>query len=172
MEEEKVLQHVIAGDSDAYRTLVERYQTGLIIHCENLMNDREEGEDIAQDAFVKAYQTLATFDCKKARFSTWLYHIATNMCIDTLRKNKRKVSVTDIESLLDSPEPDYMQQEENRQLQRIIQQLEPPKYSEIIRAYFWEGKSYQQLAVEYDTSTNTIGTWMRRAKSQLKEKLS
>lgn len=172
MDENEHITKVLAGDSDAYRALVERYQTGLIIHCENIVKDRQEGEDIAQEAFIKAYRSLADFSEGKGRFSTWLYRIATNLCIDSLRKNKRRVHVKDIENHLEAVLPHHIEDEEVERLRAAIETLEPPKYAEIIKAYFWEGKSYQEIAVKYHTSTNTIGTWISRAKGQLKEKLS
>jgi len=169
MDEQRCISKILKGDTDAYRDLVERYQTGLIIHCENILKDRQDGEDIAQEAFLKAYKNLAKFSQEKAHFSTWLYRIATNLCIDLLRKNKRQVKVKDVESLLEAVSPEHIKQDEIQQLRQLVDTLEPPKYAEVIKAYFWEGKSYQEIATIYNTSTNTIGTWMSRAKQQLKE---
>ena len=171
MDEKDCVAKIVSGDTDAYRELVDRYQTGLIIHCENILKDRQDGEDVAQEAFIKAYQNLKNFSTDKAHFSTWLYRIATNLCIDVLRKNKRKVHVTDIENYLEVMTPGHIEQEEIEHIRKLVKELEPPKYAEIIKAYFWEGKSYQELAETYDTTTGTIGTWIRRAKTQLKEKL-
>jgi RNA polymerase sigma-70 factor, ECF subfamily len=172
MKETQLIAKITAGDSESYRELVERYQTGLIIHCENILKDRQEGEDAAQEAFIKAYQNLKNFSADKAQFSTWLYRIATNLCIDQLRKNKRKVNVKNIENHLEAILPRHIEEEEIDFIRTAIETLEPPKYAEIIKAYFWEGKSYQEIAESYKTSTNTIGTWISRAKLQLKEKLS
>lgn len=172
MNEQNIITRILEGDTDSYRYLVERYQAGLIIHCENILKDRTDGEDIAQEAFIKAYRNLANFSADKAQFSTWIYRIATNLCIDLLRKNKAKVNVENIEPYMEATQPSYIENEETQFLQKMINELEPPKYGELIKAYFWEGKSYKELAKIYGTSTNTIGTWMSRAKLQLKEKLS
>jgi RNA polymerase sigma-70 factor, ECF subfamily len=171
MNEKQCIAEIVSGDSERYRELVERYQTGLIIHCENILKDRQEGEDIAQEAFIKAYKNISGFDTEKANFSTWLYRIATNLCIDTLRKNKRKVHVKDIEFHLETMLPKHVEQEEIEHIRELVAELEPPKYAAIIKGYFWEGKSYQEMADTYGTTTGTIGTWMSRAKLQLKEKL-
>jgi RNA polymerase sigma-70 factor (ECF subfamily) len=172
MEEQNCIAKILDGEPDAYRQLVERYQTGLIIHCENILKNRQEGEDIAQEAFLKAYKNLSSFSHDKASFSTWLYRIATNLCTDALRKNKRKVYIKNIEQHLQATEPSHIKNEEIRHIRKAVEALEPPKYADIIKAYFWEGKSYQEIADTYETSTNTIGTWMSRAKAQLKEGLS
>ena len=172
IDEQKHITQILNGDTNAYRGLVDRYQTGLIIHCENILKNRHDGEDVAQEAFIKAYKNLNNFSKDKAQFSTWLYRIATNLCIDLLRKNKRQVHIKDIEERLEVVQFNHIQEEEIQHLRKVIQELEPPKYAEIIKAYFWEGKSYQEIAEKYETSTNTIGTWMSRAKVQLKEKLS
>ena len=172
MMDEECIATVLAGNRNAYRELVERYQAGLIIHCENILKDRQDGEDVAQEAFIKAYKSLDRFSQDKARFSTWLYRIATNLCIDMLRKNKRKVILKNIEEQMVAIDPAHIEEDEIRQLRESVETLEPPKYAAIIKAYFWEGKTYQEIATEYDTSTNTIGTWISRAKVQLKEKLS
>jgi len=172
IDEQKHITQILNGDTNAYRGLVDRYQTGLIIHCENILKNRHDGEDIAQEAFIKAYKNLNNFSKDKAQFSTWLYRIATNLCIDLLRKNKRQVHIKDIEERLEVVQLNHIQEEEIQHIRKVIQELEPPKYAEIIKAYFWEGKSYQEIAEKYETSTNTIGTWISRAKVQLKEKLS
>jgi len=172
IDEQKHITQILNGDTNAYRGLVERYQTGLIIHCENILKNRHDGEDVAQEAFIKAYKNLNNFSKDKAQFSTWLYRIATNLCIDLLRKNKRQVHIKDIEERLEVVQLNHIQEEEIQHIRKVIQELEPPKYAEIIKAYFWEGKSYQEIAKKYETSTNTIGTWMSRAKVQLKGKLS
>lgn len=170
-EEQAYIRQILAGDTDTYRNLVERYQTGVIIHCENIVKDRDDAEDVAQETFVKAYQELKNFEETKGRFSTWLYRIATNLCIDLLRRNKRKVDIDNIEAYIETSIPTYIEDDENSRLRTVINSLEPPKYADIIKGYFWEGKSYQTLAEEYQTTTGTIGSWLTRAKAQLKEKL-
>lgn len=172
MDEKKHISKILAGDSSAYQYLVERYQTGLIIHCERLVGDRDAAEDIAQDSFIKAYQNIADFDGDKGRFSTWLYRIASNKTIDYLRTLKRKVNVENIEELADVASLPDLLEDEISALHDAVDTLEPPIVSDIIKAYYWQGKSYQTIADEYELPINTVGTWMRRAKMQLKEKLS
>ncbi len=170
-EENKLIRAIIAGDSDAYRQLVERYHIGLVIHCEQIVKQRADAEDIAQEAFVKAYYQLKKFNPNKGRFSTWLYRIATNLSLDFLRRHKKIVNVEEVETLAESTMPMYLEEDDKQTIRSAVDSLEPPKYGAILKAYFWDGKSYKDLATDYQTSTNTIGTWMHRAKQQLKEKL-
>lgn len=172
VKEKLIIAQVLDGETDAFRELVERYQTGLIIHCENILNDRQDGEDIAQEAFIKAFKSLKTFSSDKARFSTWLYRIASNLCVDFLRKNKKVFNVEDIEQYTQAIDPASIEIDEVERVRTLVEQLEPPKYAKVIKAYFWEGKSYQEIALTFNTTTNTVGSWINRAKSQLREKLS
>ena len=172
MNEEQTIQKVIAGDTDAYAHLVARYHVGLIIHCERLVGDRDQAEDIAQEAFIKAFNKLSEFKPAKSRFSTWLYRIATNKAIDYLRASKRKVPVEDIELVADEAAPDYEAEETKREVRDAVAKLQPPTHRQVIEAYYWEGKSYEQIAEHLQVPLNTVRTWLRRAKQQLKEQLS
>jgi RNA polymerase sigma-70 factor, ECF subfamily len=172
MMEEAELISAINNGIDRYGELVERYHVGLIIHCEQLVGDRDEAEDIAQEAFVKAYLQLKKFDPHRARFSTWLYKIATNLALDYLRRNKRHVAVDDVELLAETSMPTHLEDEEKDEVQKAVRGLDPPEYRQVIEAYYWNGKSYQEIADELHIPLNTLRTWVRRAKLQLREDLS
>ena len=171
MKENEVIRAVVAG-ADRYEELVTRYHVGLIIHCDNLIKDRDAAEDIAQEAFIKAYLDLNKYDPDKAQFSTWLYRIATNLAIDYLRKQKRRVTVEDIEAIAEATMPAYIEEEQKQEIRKAVLNLVPPKYRQVIEAYYWDGKSYQQIADEMQAELNTVRTWIRRAKLQLKDQLS
>lgn len=172
MNENTTIKKVIAGDTDAYAHLVARYHVGLIIHCERLCGDRDDAEDIAQEAFIKAFNNLSNYDPAKSRFSTWLYRIATNKAIDYLRAAKRKVPAEDIELIADEAAPDYEAEETKREVRDAVAKLQPPTHRQVVEAYYWEGKSYEEIAQTLEIPINTVRTWLRRAKQQLKEQLS
>ena len=83
----KCIEKVLAGDRNAYAILVDRYKDMVFSLALRLMRSREEAEEIAQDAFVKAFRSLASFK-GKSRFSTWLYKIVYNTAISSLRKKE------------------------------------------------------------------------------------
>lgn len=168
--ESEIIQAIIAGD-DRYAELVERYHVGLIIHCERIVQDRDDAEDIAQEAFVRGYLEMRKYDPAKARFSTWLYKIATNLALDHLRKYKRKMTVEDVEALAEATMPTYLEDEERDAIRKAVESLVPPEYRRVIEAYYWDGKSYQEISTAEGIPLNTTRTWIRRAKLQLKEKM-
>lgn len=172
MEETTIIKAVLKGETERYEQLVNRYHVGLIIHCERLVNDRQTAEDIAQEAFIKAYEQLSEFDDSKGRFSTWLYKIATHKALDYLRAAKHVLPSEDINELADAAVPDYDSEEQKRVVRHAVETLEPPAYRQVIEAYYWEGKSYEQIARAVDKPINTVRTWLRRAKEQLRSDLS
>jgi RNA polymerase sigma-70 factor (ECF subfamily) len=172
MNETQVIHHVLDGNPEAYADLVKRYHIGLIIHCERLVGNRDDAEDVAQEAFIKAYGNLKKFNPQRSHFSTWLYKIATNLALDHLRKHKRQIQVEDIELVAEATEPVFLEEERQAAVRRAVNILEPPEYKQAIEAYYWRGLSYEQIAKEMDKPINTIGTYIRRAKSRLKGELS
>ena len=83
----QLIDAVIAGDQASYRSLVERYQNYIFTITYNVLKNREEAEEAAQDVFIKVYKTLRSFE-RKSKFSTWLYTIAFRTALDyQKRKN-------------------------------------------------------------------------------------
>lgn len=86
-----LIERIRCGDAEAYAGLVDRYQGPLIAFLFRMIRDRDAARDIAQDTFVKAYLSIRDFETRnQAAFSTWLFAIARNGCIDAMRKRKRK----------------------------------------------------------------------------------
>lgn len=171
MDEKQIITLVKNGNTDSYASLVERYHIGLVIYCERLVHDRMEAEDIAQKSFIKAYEKLAAFNPEKGRFSTWLYKIAYNEAIDTLRKAKNTTTIDSIE-YTDPVIPDFTAAELLSDVRKAVLALMPPEHRRAIQAYYWEGKSCQAIATDMQVSVNTVKSWLRRAKLQLKDTLS
>ncbi len=172
MDEEAIITAIQAGDTEQFRALVERYHVGLIIHCEGLVADRDTAEDLAQEAFIKAYRKIAEFNGSRARFSTWLYRIATNAALDYLRARRRTVPQEDIEQLADESAPDFSDELQRQLVRDAVARLTPPTHRQAIEAYYWHGHSYQQIASDLGVPVNTVRTWLRRAKQQLRSDLS
>jgi len=162
---------VLSGDIDEYSVIVERYHTGLTIYCERLLDNRTSAEDVAQQAFINAYDKLKKFDNTKASFATWLYRIARNLCIDHLRQQKI-YSDFDINELPDTSVSDDMLYDDIETIRHAVSALEPPIYGIAVKAYYWQGKSYKEIAHDHNTSVSTVASWIRRAKAELRKELA
>jgi len=88
-EERAVIDRVLAGETDAFELLVMKNQRKIYNLCLRMTGNVEDASDLAQDAFLKAYQNLASFKSESS-FSLWLYRLASNVCIDHLRREKRR----------------------------------------------------------------------------------
>jgi RNA polymerase sigma-70 factor (ECF subfamily) len=86
IEESECIRRVLAGDTEAFRFLVERYEKPVMTMISNLMINRHNCEDVAQDVFLLAFRNLHTFDSGKAKFSTWLLTIARNTSFNAMKK--------------------------------------------------------------------------------------
>ena len=170
MDEKQIITLVKSGEHDAYRVLVERYLPGIIIHCDQFVHDRDTAEDLAQEAFVKAFYAISTYQADKGAFSTWIYHIASNLARDYLRSHRHRVDLSEIEAI--PHELPILSDSEKSEIRAKVQALVPPEYARVVEAYYWEGKRYDQIATELDVPAGTIATWLKRAKLQLRKELS
>jgi RNA polymerase sigma factor (sigma-70 family) len=100
------IEQVLKGDSSAYAMLVEKHKDMVFNIAVRILRSREEAEDLSQEVFLKAYQSLKEFE-GKARFSTWLYRIAYNAAISRIRKAKPEFSAID-EALIDNHTTDVV----------------------------------------------------------------
>ncbi|MFO7909343.1 MAG: sigma-70 family RNA polymerase sigma factor, partial [Halomonas sp.] len=86
--DENYIERVLKGDKSSFAIIMERHKNMVFTIANRMLRNREEAEEITQDAFLKAYRSLKKFK-KQAKFSTWLYKIVYNQCISELRKKKR-----------------------------------------------------------------------------------
>lgn len=87
-EDQDVIRRVLDGDVESFRLLVRRYERPLYRLVRNLVPDDHDGEDIAQDVFLTAYRRLSSYDPAQGAFSTWLFTIARNKCLNALKKRR------------------------------------------------------------------------------------
>src|SRR3954467_12365050 len=120
-DELQVIRRVLGGDIEAFRLLVERYQAPLFCLIRNLVPGAADREDVAQEVFLSAYRHLAAFDPGRAAFSTWLWTIARNRCLNAAKK-KRPLPLGDLPEGADprTPEAEACEQELSRQLDAAL----------------------------------------------------
>lgn len=165
-------------NQDYYLCLMKRYETKLLNYILKISNiSREDGEDILQEVFVKAYQNLNDFDLN-FKFSNWIYSIAHNTTISAFRKKKvRPQTVSwedkDLNNILESTlniENTSLQKLTYKHILKIINQL-PLKYKEVLILKFMEEKDYQEIGDILHKPMGTVATLINRAKKSLKQGL-
>ncbi len=178
----KRIKQVIKGDQNAFGEIVELYKDKVFHICFRMLGNRHEAEDIAQEAFVRAYVNIKTFNQNK-KFSTWLFRIATNLCIDRIRKKKpdyyldAEVSGTDgltMYSQVASSTPLPEDEVENLELQSTIQQeisKLPEKYRSVIVLKYIEELPLQEISEILDLPLGTVKTRVHRGREALRKQL-
>jgi RNA polymerase sigma factor (sigma-70 family) len=178
----QLIERALTGDQKSYSEIVSRYHEQIHHFIYRMVKDTAQAEDLVQETFIKAFRALATFNSDYA-FSTWLYKIAANNCIDFFRKKKLKtfsldtpIQVKDGEVHRDfadreqTPEHELMSQERTNQIQFAINTL-PEKYKEAILLRHSKDKSYEEIAEELSIPLGTVKVRIFRAREMLKSKL-
>lgn len=171
-QEKAIIFEVRSGDSEQYRALVERYHRGLIQHLYNLVHDGDKAEDLAQEAFIRAYTKLDQYDERYA-FSTWLYKIADNLAFRDLKQTKQ-VQLDTIADTIPDDRPSLQEQVERSFTKAAVRQALdrlPLGYRQVIVLYYWDGCSYEDIATIMERPIGTIRTWLFRAKEELRKEL-
>lgn len=178
---EKIKQ-VKRGDQSAFEDVVSFYQNKIYQHCYRMLGNRHEAEDIAQEAFLRAYVNIHSFDDRR-KFSTWLYRIATNLTIDRIRKRKpdyyldAEVKGTDgLDMYSQLPDDNRLpdKEAEGMELRNYIHNeiaALPPKYRSIIILRYLEEFSLQEISDILDIPLGTVKTRIHRGREALRKKL-
>ncbi len=177
------IKEVLKGDQNAYGEIVELYKDKVYQLCYRMLGNRHEAEDMAQEAFIRAYINISRFNTD-LKFSTWLYRIATNLCIDRLRKKKpdyyldAEVTGTDgltmysqVATDTDLPEDNLVSMELAETIERAILRL-PEKYRTVIVLKYIEELSLKEISEILDIPVGTVKTRIHRGREALRQQLS
>ena len=169
LSDEKIVEIVRTKDKNFYAEIIRRYEKKLLRYALYLFNDEQLAADAVQEALIKAYVNLHSFDVKK-KFSSWLYRIVHNQAINLIRKNKQHSWIEE-NSELDSGidlEDDLIKKELKAHLHNCINQM-PILYKEPLTLYFLEEKSYEEISDILRLPIGTVGTRIKRAKNLVKK---
>ena len=170
------------GERDAFAELVDLYKGKLFHLAYRMLSNRQEAEDVVQDTFMRAYQHLDRYDAAH-KFSTWIYRIATNLCIDRLRRKKAAYSldadVTDGDGLDGysvlhandpTPEQELILSERQKLVRRAMEAL-PVKYKSAMTLKYYQDLSLQEISDILDIPVSTVKTRIHRGRDYLRRKL-
>ncbi|GAB4193899.1 MAG: sigma-70 family RNA polymerase sigma factor [Roseiflexaceae bacterium] len=174
VEEIEWIRQALKGDQSAFGQLMYRYSGAVHNLAYRMLGDAQDAEDAAQEIFLRAYTRLDSFD-QNRRFSTWLLSIASNYCIDRLRRRRWAWMTLDdaafqVPSPLAGPERTALQREQQQQVQRALQRL-PEHYRLVTILRYWNDMSYDEIAQVTGLTESTIKTRLHRARHMLADTL-
>jgi RNA polymerase sigma-70 factor (ECF subfamily) len=170
IEDRELVTRVLAGRTDDFRLLVERHQASVFRFALALVGNRQEAEDIAQEAFLAAFANLSRYDSSRAGFSTWLLAIARNRCINLLKRN-RPIALNEPDSIIDVAAADpIVSQELSEQLDHALAALPVEQRSAFIFAEI-EQLPYAEIAEIEQAPLGTVKSRINRAKERLQSLL-
>lgn len=182
MDEKAIIKQVLAGDNDAFGILVETYQDRVFNLALRMSGNTDDAFDLAQEAFFRAWRGLSGFQFE-ASFSTWLFRLTSNVCLDWLRAKKRRptVSLTSVgdeeETVqLDLPDPGMGPEElliaaENRSTLAAAMNALPVEYRQILTLRAIDDLSYTEIAEVLQLREGTVKSRLSRARVALRNKL-
>lgn len=175
----QLVKSAIAGDQSAYATLMDCYRDSIYFMMVKMVKNVDDADDLTIEAFGKAFSRLEQYSPSFA-FSTWLYKIASNNCIDFLRKKRIKVSSLDTgfsnqdgeifyveaESATLDPEETLMQNQKVKHMRLLVSKLKP-RYRELVEKRYFEELSYEEIAEELNLPLGTVKAQLFRARDFL-----
>ena len=174
MEEKDLICRAARGDAEAFRQLVEAYQTPAYRLAARMCGP-DSAEDVTQEAFLAAWRALPEFrgDC---RFSTWLYRLVSNAAIDCLRREKKHRDTGDVDDLElpdggPSPQEQAERSDTRDAVRRELDRLSP-EHRQVLLLRFMQELDYGEIARALNVSEGTVKSRINRAKSKLREVLA
>jgi RNA polymerase sigma-70 factor (ECF subfamily) len=169
-----------SGDQKAYAQLMERYRDSIYFMLLKMVNNRDDADDLTIEAFGKAFNKLHQYTPNYA-FSTWLFKIASNNCIDFIRKKKKKnllsldkplegsdggTMTMDVPSETLNPEEAYIREQKKILMHGVVEKLKP-RYRTLVELRYFKEYSYEEIAKELDLPLGTVKAQLFRAREFL-----
>lgn len=184
-EEDRIL--IIAarnGEPKAFEKLMQRYRKSVYYTLLKMVRNEEDAEDLTQEAFTKAFASIHNFDAKYS-FSTWLFRIATNNCIDFIRKKKLQTlsihasnsesgnssGVTDVKDEDMNPNEQMLSDQRKKIVHDAVEKLSP-RYKQLIQLRFFQELSYEEIADTLELPLGTVKAQLHRAKDLLNQMMN
>lgn len=182
LEDISLIEEALAGKQSAYDKLMKKYYQHIYNLIYKMIFKKEDVEDLTQEAFIKAFNSLKHFD-RQFAFSTWLYKIATNNSIDYLRKKKlntfsidKEIESEESDYKFDIPDTDYVpdtkiiEDQRRKVLEDAIESL-PEKYRQVITMRHKQEKEYEEIAKELNLPLGTVKAHIFRGRELLNKYL-
>ncbi len=164
----------LRGDKAAFAPLMHRYTGAVFNVAYRMLGNAQDAEDAVQEIFLRAYARLSSFD-QSRRFSTWLLTIASNYCVDRLRRRRFAWMTLDdvayaVPTTRPGPERRALQREQQAAVQEALQ-LVPEQYRLVLILRYWNDLSYEEIMQVTGLSESTLKTRLHRARHMLAQRL-
>jgi RNA polymerase sigma factor (sigma-70 family) len=174
-----LVQKALKGDQKAYAELMGRYRDSIYFMLLKMVNNKDDADDLTIEAFGKAFNRLGQYTPNFA-FSTWLFRIASNNCIDFIRR--RKLKLTSIDTPFDNedgdspgmdlrspdrnPEQEAIREQKILLMREVVDKLKP-RYRELVEMRYFEEMSYEEISEKLDLPLGTVKAQLFRARDFL-----
>ena len=162
------IERILRGDATAFRELVNRHKDYAFTLAYRILNSREDAEEAAQDAFVRAYNGLAAFN-RDAKFTTWLYRIVVNCALTVQQRRKARTEDIDdariLRGAIDTTDG-LKQKEQKYYIQKALKLLSPDDVT-MITLFYLKENSLEEIGQIVGIETNTVKVKLHRARKRL-----
>ena len=172
IEDQQLINQILNGDTNAYGKLIARYKDLVFTLALRMLKHREEAEEVSQDAFLKAYRSLHKFK-GDSKFSTWIYKVTYNTCLDRIKKNKKHYNDVAIDDFtfnklesFDNALERMIDSERQLLIKKCIEKL-PPDDAYILTLFYFEELSLDEISEIIQITSNTIKVKLYRARKKL-----
>jgi RNA polymerase sigma-70 factor, ECF subfamily len=172
LDDEALMRQTCEGDTAAYRMLVQRHIHRMLRLAQGMVGERSDAEDIVQEAFLRVWVHAKSWDATRAKFTTWLYRIVFNLCVDQTRKPvgaSLDLVIDRVDPQIDALER-IQRQESAGQVVRALSQL-PDTQRAAVALHYYEGLSNAEAAEVLSVSIGAVEQLLVRARRRLKELL-
>ena len=182
-DEGKLIKSCKEGDLYSFEILVSNYEKAVYNIAYRMVQNEEDAFDLSQEIFLKVYKAIHKFD-EKSKFSTWIYRVATNTCLDFLRKSKKRQNIVSLDANIGSDDKDdlFMQIEDkdanthdiverkfkNQELIEALNKLSP-EHRIVIVLKDIQGLSHEEIAKALKLNVGTVKSRISRARENLKK---
>jgi RNA polymerase sigma factor (sigma-70 family) len=177
-EDEQLVKTIIAGDKEAFRVLIQRYEKLVISIVFKMIERQEDREDLCQEVFISVYEKLQSFRYQ-SKLGTWIGNIAFNKCVNLLQKNKYRLtdelhagesekSAQVVDERFTMPDTQLEQKEHWQILQECAAALSPVQRT-ALHLFHYHGNSLEEISQVMDIPINTVKSHLNRGRKTLKE---
>lgn len=167
-DEELIREYRLTGQDNHFQSLYERYVGKVYRRCLSLTKDADQAEDFTQDIFLKVFTKLDRFE-ERSRFSTWLYSIAHNYCMDQLRSGKRLRVVSleeEVTNEVADTDSDRLHEEALQRVNRAMDSLSPEETT-LLRLKYEDQQSIETIAQQYGLTVSAVKMRLKRSRDKI-----